>query len=64
VLVDDELFELVQNSASQFRLASVLVQTWFPDQEIELQKIYEIDEFQNIQLRGCFKSPFRGDKYH
>lgn len=49
--VDDELFELLQSSASRFRLASILLQTWFSNQIIELQKVYEVDEFQNIQLK-------------
>lgn len=49
--VDNELFELLQKATSRFRLVSILVQTWFPNQEIELQKIYGVDEFQNIQFK-------------
>lgn len=49
--LDSELFELLQKTNSRFRLVSILIRTWFPNQEIELQKIYEVDEFQNIQLK-------------
>jgi len=51
--IDNELFEILQDAASRFRLAHVLVQVWFPNQNIQLQKIYEVDEFENIQRKLC-----------
>jgi putative restriction endonuclease len=49
--LDNELFELLEKTVSRFQLVSILIQTWFPNQNVELQKIYEVDEFQNIQLK-------------
>lgn len=46
---DLELFELLQSPAARLQLASILMQTWFPHQEIQLQKLYEVDEFGNVQ---------------
>ena len=40
-----------KNPASRFRLSGILIQTWFPNQDVEFQKIYQIDEFENIQLK-------------
>ena len=49
--LDDALFELLQLPASRVHLTQVLLQTWFPNQEVQVQKLYEVDEFQNIQHR-------------
>lgn len=49
--LDNELFDLIEKTNSRFQLVNILIQTWFPNQNVELQKIYEIDEFQNIQLK-------------
>ncbi|MGG6296354.1 HNH endonuclease [Leptolyngbya sp. AN02str] len=46
---DPELFELLQSPITRLQFANILMQTWFPHQEIQLQKLYEVDEFENIQ---------------
>lgn len=47
--IDLELFEMLQSSKIRFQFTSILIQTWFPHQEIQIQKLYAIDEFENIQ---------------
>ncbi|MBD1847447.1 HNH endonuclease [Cyanobacteria bacterium FACHB-63] len=47
--VDNELFELLQQPASRIHLTQILIQAWFPTQVLQVQKLYQVDEFQEIQ---------------
>lgn len=49
--VDEELFNFLQNLESRNYLATALVQEWFPEQEGEFQNLYNVDAFQEFQLR-------------
>jgi putative restriction endonuclease len=49
--LDPELFSLLLDSSSRTQLASILIQTWFPSQSVDLKTIYAVDEFQDIQTR-------------
>jgi putative restriction endonuclease len=47
--VDTELFDLLQQSASRVHLTQILIQAWFPNQESQVQQLYQVDEFKEIQ---------------
>ncbi|MGI0492163.1 HNH endonuclease [Alkalinema pantanalense CENA528] len=49
--VDDELFEYLQDVSSRVYLAETLVSTWFSAKTQQLEKLYPVDELDNIQLR-------------
>jgi putative restriction endonuclease len=49
--LDQELFILLSNTASRIQLASILLQTWFPNNALELQTIYAVDQFQLVQSK-------------
>ena len=49
--LDDELFEYLQDVSSRVELAKTLVSTWFPTKAQQVEKLYRVDELNNIQLR-------------
>jgi putative restriction endonuclease len=46
---DDALFEQLTDASSRLYLTRVLLQKWFPSNEIQLDQIYAVDELGNIQ---------------
>ena len=49
--VDDDLFNLLYDSESRNYLITAIVQEWFPEREREFQNLYQVDAFQEFQLR-------------
>lgn len=49
--VDIELFDLLKDPASRVYLIETLIQTWFPERSIDFQRLYNVDAFQEVQLR-------------
>lgn len=49
--LDDELYEYLQDPGLRVQLSQVLVKKWFPTKAQQLEKLYEVDELENIQLR-------------
>ncbi|MEO0759573.1 MAG: HNH endonuclease [Cyanobacteria bacterium J06648_16] len=48
---DTELFELLQNPVSRNALIAQILQVWFPNKTEELQKIFEVNSFEQLQLK-------------
>ena len=49
--VDDDLFNFLRDSESRNYLITAIVQEWFPEREREFQSLYQVDAFQEFQLR-------------
>jgi putative restriction endonuclease len=49
--LDPELFELLLDASSRLQLASILLQTWFPNQSVDLRTLYAVDEFRTVQAK-------------
>lgn len=49
--LDDELYEYLQDAGSRLKLSEALIRKWFPAKSQQLEKLYEIDELETIQLK-------------
>lgn len=49
--LDDELFNLLLDPGSRVQLSETLMKAWFPAKILQIEKLYEVDELDNIQLR-------------
>ncbi|MBW4659915.1 MAG: HNH endonuclease [Drouetiella hepatica Uher 2000/2452] len=49
--LDDDLFNLLYDSESRSYLITAIVQEWFSEWEREFQTLYQVDAFQEFQLR-------------
>ena len=49
--LDNELFNLLLDASSRIQLAEILIKTWFPSKTRQIEKLYVIDELENIQLK-------------
>lgn len=49
--VEDELFHFLSNPESRTCLRIALIQEWFPEQEADLQNLYQVNAFEEFQLR-------------
>ncbi|MBD2021145.1 HNH endonuclease [Leptolyngbya sp. FACHB-36] len=49
--LDTELCEYLQNASSRLKLSEVLVRSWFSAESQQVEKLYAVDELEEIQLR-------------
>lgn len=49
--VDQELFNLLQDSESRNYLIAAILREWFPEQESEFKNLDQVDAFEEVQLR-------------
>ena len=47
--LDDELFEYLQDPTARLHLVSTLIQTWFSDRDAEVQRLWQVNPFQDFE---------------